>query len=88
MRRARSLPATATASSARSIVGFRDPEPQSPQRDIRRATGELRVVIEHLRRIATGNQEQVESLIVDDGRNRNGATNPDSPTPCVTRPGC
>ena len=51
----------------RSIIGLGDPEPQSPQRDVGRASGKVRVVVEHFCRVATGNQEQVERLIVDDG---------------------
>ena len=50
----------------RAIVRTRDPQSQAPQRDIRRAPGQQRVALQHLRRIAAGDQEEIERLVVDD----------------------
>ena len=49
-----------------SAVGVRNPYAETPRRHFRRAAGERGVALQHLRGIATGDQEYVERFVVDD----------------------
>ena len=50
----------------RAVVRLRHPQPESPQRNVGRAAGELRVALDDLRGIAAADQEQIQRFVVDD----------------------
>ncbi len=66
MRRVRSLLATGDRFLGGPIVGFGDPQAESPQRHIGGAPRQVRETLDHFRRITTAHDKQVERFVVDD----------------------